>query len=75
MELATAWQPKGSYRLLMVHAGKAYATASKKADEKLTDLREWIVDARAAGMTVTDIAELTGLSRPAVYRALRGKGD
>jgi len=55
----------------MARAGKAYATASRKSEEKLTELREWIIDAQAAGMTVTDIAETTGLSRPAVYRALR----
>ncbi len=73
MELAPEWQPRGSRSKALVRSGVSYVTAARRAESALTELREDIIAARAAGMTVTEIADATGLSRPAVYRALRGK--
>jgi len=33
-----------------------------------------VQDAVDAGVSITDVAIITGLSRPAVYRALRARG-
>ena len=75
MELSPEWGPRGSERQRLIRAGRTYEQAAAKAATALFGLRGWIVDARVNGMTVTDIAGATGLSRPAVYRALHGRMD
>jgi len=37
------------------------------------DLARWIVVARDAGVPITEVARLSGISRQAVYDVLRGK--
>lgn len=73
MTLSTEWQPRGSERGKLVRAGRAYARTAARSETALGMLRVHVQNAVYAGMSVTDVAIITGLSRPAVYRALRAR--
>jgi len=73
MDLVPEWNRGGVERKRLERAGVTYERAAGKAAMALLDLRTHITDARAAGMTIMAIADATGLSRPAVYRALKGQ--
>jgi DNA-binding phage protein len=48
-------------------AGTARANALREADEQLDRIARLLPDALAAGLSISEIARLTGLSRPTVY--------
>jgi predicted transcriptional regulator len=53
--------------------GKRRTTAIREARASSGTLEPLVVEAEQRGMTVTDIAELSGLSRQAVYNILRSR--
>lgn len=53
-------------------AGERRALALRQADEELDRVARLLPDALAAGLTVAEIARVTGISRPTLYE-LRGR--
>src|SRR5947208_54840 len=53
-------------------AGRARADALSRADEQLDRIARLLPDALRAGLTLTEIARVTGVSRPTLYE-LRGR--
>lgn len=54
--------------------GRAYLTAQGNAERAMAAMRAAAADAAAHGVTVSEIARVTGVSRNAIYRAL-GRRD
>jgi len=71
-------QEKGKALVRALHlselslAGKARALALHEADEQLEKVARLLPDALQAGISITEIARVTGVSRPTLYE-LRGR--
>lgn len=55
----------------LAEAGQKFRASRAMLDEDQRALAALIREAHKDGMTVTRIAEVTGVSRPTVYKALR----
>lgn len=54
--------------------GERRARALQAAEEEMAAIAELIPEALAVRLTKSEIAEVTGLSRPTVYELLRRRG-
>jgi hypothetical protein len=62
---------KNAYRAELVRAGEARQAALHQAESQLERLSDLLPGATQAGISVTEVARLTNVSRPTVYELLR----
>lgn len=59
----------------LAEAGEKFRGSRAMLEEDQRTLAALIREAHEDGATVTQIAERAGVSRPTVYKALRGRGE
>lgn len=59
-------------RVRLAEAGARRADAETRREDAMRDLAALVREAHEDGLTVVEIADLAGVSRPTVYALLRG---